>query len=255
MKKLIIFVSLLFVLTGCEATYNLDIDEDYNEVVTSIPYNNEELREMELDQFNYPAYYDPLFFEEEYGYVEGVTRYNISFNDRLEYRFKFNERYQDSNIANTASENFDVYYSDDNMKPSNIFASGFGIIFNEYSNLSKLTINIKFSGEVSSHNADYVNGNIYSWVVTKDNQDRELIFHYINEKKYSSKNVNSKTGNNTNGSPDNNINLVTQQNDSTSKSNQENNEKKDSKFFLYVLYSLFFGLIFVIIIFRKKFKR
>lgn len=297
MKKIIYFIVCLFVITGCEATYTIDIDDEFNETLLVTPKNLIDLSEMKDEHYPYPALYDPEFSENENLYnesnnvetdidlddedeednldeideqdneqdeINNVPRYNISMDNALIYNYKFGENYQDSFIAYSSANEFDVYNSTSSSMSSRIYVSDLSKVFDEYANLTKLTINVKTTKTVISHNADKVNGNIYTWVITKKNSYRDISITYTDDRYYvaiedqnfqldpvpdDKSNVNPNPDINPDKNSDNN-----KQSDNKKTSNKGLNEKQ-SKVVLYVLYSLFFGLIFVIIIFRKKFKK
>ena len=53
MKKFIFIFLILFIITGCEATYTIDIDSDFNENLVVVPNGSEELQNM----INYECFY------------------------------------------------------------------------------------------------------------------------------------------------------------------------------------------------------
>ena len=290
MKKIFYLFISLIVVTGCEATYNIDIDDAFNENLIITPKSAEELSRVSEDYFPYPSFYNPNYSEDD-DYVEGfnslpnnpdsnynndiskdeeddnyittpVERYNVYLGNVLSFSYKFGEKYQDSNIVITSTDEFVVVNAVDGNSYSRIYAKGFSKIFDEYNSLSKLTINVKTSRNVLSHNADLVNGNIYTWIITNKNSNRDINIVYSDDRYYANDdktaplpvpddnpNVNPNPDVNPDKNSDNN-----KQSDNKKTSNKGLNEKQ-SKVVLYVLYSLFFGLIFVIIIFRKKFKK
>lgn len=291
MKKIVYLFIALFIITGCEATYTIDIDDNYNESLVAIPSDSKDLSRMKEDYFPYPAFYNPDYSEDS-DYVEGfgstqtsnkddelnvddskdeedddyvapsVERYNVSFNNMLSFSYKFGEDYQDSSIPLTYLKEFDAINAATDNSYSNIYAKDFSEIFEEYSKLTKLTINVKTTKKVISHNADTVNGNIYTWVITNKNCKKSIEIVYFDDRYYSPDNkvgtVPADTTDPDNPDPNNNVdpdNGNTVDPDNTNqKDNKNNNDnsttEKQSKVILYVLYTLFFGLIFGIIIFR-----
>ena len=258
MKKVILFIAALIFLSGCEATYTINIDENYTETTSIMPSNPLEKEEISRGMYSYPSYYDPLFTEDEdEGIFKGIERYDKSVNNgRFEYSYKFGDNYQDSNFGNRSVDNFGFIDTIEEGMPSNIFATNFGKVFNEYPELTKLVVNIVTSKQVTSHNADYVNGNTYTWVITSENQNREIMFYYLNPEYKNNYQNNSNNQNPNNGSGEDIVDPNQNNGNGNNKNpNDDNKTKNGSNIVLYVLYALFFGLIFVIIVFRKKFSK
>ena len=281
MKKICFILLALILITGCEATYTIDIDDNFNETLTVVPSNNNERTEINDSYYPYPAYYDSLFSENDdalEGYatsifgieessedegiapssetVASVERYNIEFGNALVYSYKFGENYQDSNIALSSLREFDVANASSTSGFSRIYASDFSDIFYNHSNLTKLTVNVKTNKNVIAHNADLVNANVYTWVITKKNQNRNISISYTDDRYYTQIDNPSYTldpvkddSNNSNRNDDPNNDQKENKKDNKKNNNKQSN-KKQSKLVLYILYSLFFTLIFVIIIFR-----
>lgn len=310
MKKCIYLLFILFIVTGCEATYTIDIDRDFNENLIVTPNGSEELNKIFEKKYIYPAYYDEDNYEDnDYDSTDGlnideldpnevdddffedftgdnedpvieepVKRYNALITDKLYYYYTFKDDYQDSFIANYATSDFTAINSSSANSYSSISASDFSFIFNEYPELDKITINIRTSKNVVSNNADKVNGSTYTWVVTKNNPGRRIKITYSDDRYYTqteksydfdtfsnsissilNSDVNPDTdavsdleagessSDSNNNNPSNNGN--NSNNNKDNKSNLSNNDRH-SNLVLYVLYTLFFGLIFGIIIFR-----
>ena len=280
MKKIFYLIIALFIITGCEATYTIDIDDNFNESLVAVPKDVNEVSRMREDYFPYPAFYNPNYSEED-DYVEGydrsyndpnendntkdeeidnyittpVERYNVFFGTTLSFNYKFGSNYQDSNIVLTSVGDFDAVNAVGEGTYSKINAKDFTNIFEEYSNLTKLTVNIKTTKRVISNNADSVNGNIYTWVITSKNANRAIEFIYTDERYYANDTVVDplpEPDNNTD--PDNGNTIIPDDNNNGKKDNKKTSNngltKKQSKVVLYVLYALFFALIFGIIVVR-----
>ena len=330
MKKYICLLFILFIITGCEATYTIDIDNDFYEHLMVVPKNNDELSQLRESRYVYPAYYDEDDYEadayeltdeidyddedddEDDSYFEDLTipfddsddttdttvkRYNVSVTDRLNYFYTFKEDYQDSYIANFSSGDFTAINSTSDTSYSSISASDFSPIFDEYSDLDKITINIKTNKTVISNDADKVNGNIYTWVISKKNPGRRINIVYTDDRYYTETEVtydfedftnsilnilNSSSNPDTddesdleegetayngldpdngggivdpdNGggteNPDNGGGTINPNNNNSNSNSDNTKNNSNSNVVLYVLYTLFFGLIFGIIIFR-----
>ncbi len=173
-KKIFILVGII-TLSGCTATYNLDIS--YNNFSETLNiYSNS------IDNSNYfiPAFYNSIN-EEEYDVdvnqkLDGIEYYNINFTtneSNLSYNFT-NNNFSKSNIANSffSSFIFKKYDFDEDGKEDYYILSttkdfsGFDL----YPVLTEVTIKIKNNYEVISSNADeIVDDNIYIWHLTPNN--------------------------------------------------------------------------------------
>lgn len=252
-KKLLFLLIVLLVLSGCEAVYNLEIDDVYNESVVITPTTETEMSKFSrsFNEMFYTAHladdYDP---EEEP--PKGVAYYEkmISDGNVLTFKHKFTkDNFGDSRLANLCF-------------PSFLFIEGKHLRFNtladfdcytDYPGLENVTININVKGEVYNHNADSVNGTVYTWVI-KPGQLRALNLEYENpDTKEEKKKDNSNKD--TEGNQNNQNNKENNNNDN----NQNNTEKKKKHTFsnttIYLLTGLFFAFLFGIIIFTSKYKK
>lgn len=267
MKKILFLITAVLFLTGCEVTYTINIDDDFNEATTIIPQDDIEKSQLTQYQSKQPAYYNPDFAEDFSDNFLNVTMYNTYFTDRLVYSYKFLDSYVDSNFPNLFTQDFTAYIATNDYSYSKINAKNFSKIFNQYPKVSQLTINIVTSKEVTYHDADKVNGNVYTWIINKDNKTREINIFYIDERYYTAESQNRQyIAPNPEGDPEYDPEVDPNSGSSNPSNKQDNDNKendkqsssvsnKQSNIILYVLYTLFFGLIFVIIVFRKKFKR
>ena len=299
MKKFIFIFLILFIITGCEATYTIDIDSDFNENLVVVPNGSEELQNMINYKYVHPAYYDEenyemddydstsdpysddSFFEDlsdnEVFTQAPIKRYNKLMTDRLYYSYTFKDEYQDSFIANYSSGIFSSITSSNSNSYSSISASDFAFIFEEYPALDRITINIKTTKNVISNDADKVSGNTYTWIVSKNNPGRRINITYTDDRYYTqtetnydfdefnssilnilNSNINPDTddtsdleeGESKIVNPNNGGGTINPDNSNNDSSSNKTNNNKSSNVVLYVLYTLFFGLIFGIIILR-----
>lgn len=182
MKK-VLLVIFIFVLTGCDITYNLEIDENYIENTSIIDNNynswNQEYSGMTLSQYNdyyltkeIPYHYDDPYMPEAYYRFEGVSYYEAKelSNDSqiglsLNANFENIDSYSKSNIIWKSCRNKSIHKTDDNIS---ISASGFKS-FDEFPVIDKITVNIKSTYYSTSNNADSMENGVYTWIITKDN--------------------------------------------------------------------------------------
>ena len=183
MKKKILFVFCLFLLTGCSVTYNLDIDSSYLE-------NTSIIDNFSGNNYNYNLYniYStkpvPLsntatILSESNEKLEDVKYYDlndISDNNHfgLNYVGTFDNDIplNESSILTFGVGNYDFKQDDKNIiikVPANIKA------FNQFSNLDEIKVNIKTKYKVTDNNADEVSNDTYTWIITRDNYKDKTI--------------------------------------------------------------------------------
>lgn len=169
MKKFLLLLVAILLLPGCSINYDLEITADeFYEQTSIIPDINKDEKNI-LDQINsqQPIYYNPSANAK-------IKYYKITKNEenlKLENTFTFDDFYRSSAIKQCFKEV--TYQKEDNyilLRTNNKCAA-----FDEYPLLDALTIKIKTNLEVIVSNADNVNGNIYTWVITKDNYANKSI--------------------------------------------------------------------------------
>lgn len=264
----------IFIISGCEATYTIDVDNDFFESTVITTTDSDEFSEIQMGSYPYNAYYDTDNFEDVTGDVGSpedteiennnivYKKYNTFLTDKLIYSYRFGKDYQDSNIAYRSVDNFIFVDAGDLNTYSYINANDFSNVFIEYPGLTKLTVNVKTSKKVLKSNADSNSGNVYTWIITRKNQNREVSISFVDERYFKPDEniiqqpddiISDNTDPNSNTDPDNGNSTVPDNSNEKNKSKNDDNKgltEKQSKVVLYVLYALFFGLIFGIIIFR-----
>lgn len=174
MKKILVLIGVVFFLSGCSVKYEIDltnsgVNESLN-IVETDPSNQyfETLKDYNDDV---PVIYtdqDP----DMYGSYEGVEFYdinNLSSNKKadftLSHKFASNE-FNKSNIINTCYNQVTFI---NNKETLNINTSSNFLCFTKYVTLDNVEISIKTNKEITSHNADKVENNTYTWVINKEN--------------------------------------------------------------------------------------
>lgn len=194
MKKIISLITILILMTGCEATYNVEINnneitENINIYTTNMSSINnpmsdygdlslKELFEMQNDNF-YTAYYNDENYnpyeEEKQSDVKYYNQEIINTNNRygINYNYKFtDEDYHRSRAVNTCYNSFTI------NKSNNIYSlstNNLAKCFKNYSLLDKVTVTLKINNRVITHNADTTSNDTYTWIITKDNYNNKNI--------------------------------------------------------------------------------
>ena len=173
--KIIILLLGIFLLTGCNATYNLEITEDtfaeslvINANLDNIYTSKESLYNAYLEE--YPVYidqefmyYDPYTRNENYSYYD--KSYQETTNGYL-FNYRYNYDYDDITRARsiqTSYEDVGIGYLED--EDYYYISLKSPMIFKNNNNLTSLTINLSFDNDaiILNNNADIVNGKTYTW--------------------------------------------------------------------------------------------
>ncbi len=180
MKKIIMLVLLVILLTGCSAEVNVIInDTGINETITITDNNTSSYYN------NVPAFYKDVFSDIEPDVKNpGVEYYNRNITQgsdgyKINYSYKYNfDNYKNARTVKTAFKSFNLR-KDVSEKQIIISTDSSQLsLFNTYSNLSSVRVNITPTYQVVKSNADYVNGNIYTWNFSKGTKKNIYIVMY-----------------------------------------------------------------------------
>lgn len=196
--KIFIFLCLILLLSGCSVEYDLTLNDDLTVsekvVATEKTKRMEALTKQKSKQaVNY--LYDMFkrngeditltSREDEYNtYATAIT----SHDDINDYASKFSSDVfdninvtKDGNIITFSAEQKELLSSDTN----------YSLLYDD------ITVNITIPFEVTSNNADKVNGNTYTWNIKKDSDYKTIEFSYKegNKKDEVNINVNNETYN------------------------------------------------------------
>ena len=178
MKK-IFLILCLFLITGCSAEYNLNINDDVlNEKTIISETNMDKFREYKIgDSFEY---YDkvsiPLSINGSSDSSDESLFYSKinSLNDDG-IAFGFYGTFKDVPIDESFVVNYGGTINVTSGDEKKITGSIDSTPFDDYSMLEKITVNITSSNKVLKNNADKVKDGVYSWVFTRDNFDSKNI--------------------------------------------------------------------------------
>lgn len=174
-KNILYFILFTFLLlSGCTSSYNVTISD--NKITEDINLNIEN-DYQDIDGIT--GYdYAPITRDSEELYEKKVTKKDGYTNINLKYSFD-PEVFPNSTALSTCFENYEVIIDDNyyEFKLSgylNCLADG------------EVDINVKTKNKVISHNADSVDGNVYTWHIDQDNVDDTSIEIKISRDKTSS---------------------------------------------------------------------
>lgn len=173
LKRLLLFLGSIMLLSGCTATYDLDISNagiSESLIISPVSVDN-------LDYF-VPAYYNSIG-EDDYDVdinqkIEGIEYYNTSFGDNIiNFNYNFtNANFLQSNIVNGFYSTFifrKYDYDEDGVEDYYLLTTTDDFsAFDLYKELDEVTVRIKNDFEVISSNADEVDGKIYTWHLSPD---------------------------------------------------------------------------------------
>lgn len=181
MKKIIILIFSLFLLSGCTATYNLTILDEKN-IKEELIINDDT---MTLEEAN--LNFSDILIDSTI-IVDDDDLSTIS-----EKYPRYNKKIEDINNVRRVTYSYDSF-NFNTLKNSNIAKAGFnniGIINNsgkiqlstnnslkailEYPTLNSLIINIKTDYKVVEHNATNVSGNVYSWSFNRNDYNKNIL--------------------------------------------------------------------------------
>ena len=173
MKKIILIIISLLLLTGCSAEYNLDLRTTPNENLNIIETNTQD------DYFNYLKDYNenvPVIYDDQDPDVTNINpdlEYydvnNLSSEKKADITLNYEYNsvdFNDSNIINTCYSNINFL---NNNKNINISTSNEFLCFDKYITLDEVIVNIMTDKTIKEHNADKVSNNTYTWIITKQN--------------------------------------------------------------------------------------
>jgi len=208
--KRILLIFFIIILTGCEAEYNIEIDNNINlkETITIKEENKDLFNKKNNSLYNLtPKEYletnlkwpTSVYKEDEVNPYEPIrldttkyyTKTNISTYKELGAIYSFNHnqnRYNETDIINKC---YDFKYNKTNDVINFETISSFKC-FKEYKMLDKLTINLNTTCKVTLENSDKKEKNKYIWYITKDNYNKKIQFELNcvnNEKNINSNNI------------------------------------------------------------------
>ena len=199
MKKVILALLCVIILSGCKAEYNITFDKKMNVDEELFGYENDEfydsytnssynrvisfILEPSLDYFNNNDY------SIKTGDFDGNkgAKINRSFNNFNEYKeiygaaqlYEVSSKSEDPEIRKTSLEKLAECYTQLNNTDGHINTDEQN---QEKYYVSDLKLNITLPFEVKDSNADSVNKNTYTWNFNKENNNREIVLSFDKNK-------------------------------------------------------------------------
>lgn len=178
MKKIIMLLVVVVLLTGCSANVNLTItSSSIQEDITITAYSDSGTTKQQVYsgfRKNMPVFANvPLSDTEPDTRKTGIeyyTRREQDLGSGYKFNYNYNYKFDDYKNARSVKYGFDSRTISKNPVDKTIMIStdsGGLNFFEQYPNLENVTINIKSPYKAVENNADYVNGNTYTWVLRK----------------------------------------------------------------------------------------
>lgn len=178
MKKLLFIAIFSILLVGCQATYNIEISPSGLKENISVTYEKGEI------------YFEGTSDEDvpDENVLNDIAS-NIVYNKKLvlgpdsfTFNYSYDHDYLSIKESRAATVCYDLFSMTDNEGVTTILTSDqFKCLNFEGYRTGEVLIKIKTDYEVLSHNADKVEGNVYTWTVTNENFDKKpLKFSYKN---------------------------------------------------------------------------
>lgn len=180
MKKIIVLIIAVFILSGCTVDYNLLIEDE--KYVETIKVNN--LTQIEksskLNNYNIPIYIN----YELKNAVSSLKEDGINYYEKnnLTYTHEFNVKdFYRSYFVNSAYKDIFMVNYDDKEEETNkniiTIQTGYNLdLFNDLENLKEITVRIKTNHKIKYSNGKEVENNTYEWVLNSSKTDNSVIF-------------------------------------------------------------------------------
>ncbi len=244
MKKIILCLISLFLLSGCNVNYELTIGKD--KVIENVTIIGEDIEDNAfIKEYEKPleSYVDTTLNSETNEEVDGVSYYDItkSTNELGNYvmNLKYNfpkEDLQNSNILNLSLSQF--FYEIDG-KEIKISTGLYIKAFEEYNGIDFLNVKIYVDSnyDIISTNASSNENNTLTWYIDQENYKKSPINLTIKEKDKQNSNQNNSSNSNQSNSENNNQNNI---------NNQEDNANNNALIVTGVLFLFIIALIVLV---------
>lgn len=196
MKKFLLIICIIL-LTGCDITYDLNIDDNFVENISVVEKNSTNFSYLiggtDLVSFKdyyvndyIPIHYNDMYYPEFHAKVDGVNYYQI--NDLSDYNglkvnlngtFDSLDSFSNSNAVRKGCSSIRIIRDEDIVINVGDFK-----VFDDYKILDNLKINLKTKYKVVRHNADEVSDDTYTWFIDRGNYKKKRIQMIVNEKKF-----------------------------------------------------------------------
>lgn len=169
MKKKVLMLLSIVLLSGCTAEYNLEFKDDvFYEVIEGTVNNDEIEEEVEGRTDVNPIYYNlyiednPLISSSEEVYNKQII--DIENGKKFNFSYAYDGNFDKAKVINYCFEE-NIFEEDDEFYYINL-SGKFGCLYSD-----ELKINVTSDKAVLENNADSIKNNTYSWTINEDNVD------------------------------------------------------------------------------------
>lgn len=173
---------IILFCSGCTVNYKIDIDNymRISEDIEIVAENDVDIRQ--IDEFNLHVPINKKYkdFAMLIDKVEDVNYYNIDKNnDSLRFNYYYSDKdiFFNSTIVNRAYDLVSFTSLEGKLVLS---TSSEFLLFNDYKNLTDVTIEINSKYKLIETNADEVKKHKYIWHINKDNASKKSIYLSLN---------------------------------------------------------------------------
>jgi hypothetical protein len=173
-KKILLVLSVIFLLTGCDNVYNLTIEDDIlkEEIISIIPDDKADaVDKMFIEEEDYP-----FFDNYKHKYKKVVKRSGNTTIVSLNYDYTI-DTFKQSRTYNECFEKSVIKEEDGYLKFA--FVGEFNCLYGD-----SLEINLRSNRKVVNSNAESVDEDVYTWSINrknKNNVDIQFVLGNTNE--------------------------------------------------------------------------
>ena len=179
-KKILMLIMLVFLLCGCNAKVDIKIDKyTIDETITINDYANvDTTKDMVLAKYRKYIPVDGSIIipdTQPDERMSGIKYYTRTYNDignGYSFVYKYNHNFKDYYKASSVKNGFKSSYINYDRVDNKIIVStdNSGLtLFDQYKDLSSVKVNLSSDYEVITSNADYHNGDVYTWNLSRTN--------------------------------------------------------------------------------------
>ena len=177
--KLLCIIGLLILVSGCDATYHIEIVNDRvveNSTYIFAPGNS---MEPPLDQAN--EYLYEYFENSDILYSRNYQNLSSGYGITSNNEYSLEEYIDESQVLRSCyvATNFNQTDEYITLKTTDQFQC-----FDDFEGLERVNLTIKTNHKIKEHNADEVNGFEYTWNITKENSENKPIILQMYSDKY-----------------------------------------------------------------------
>lgn len=185
-KKIIMLLMFVFLLCGCTAKVDINIDKrNIDETITITDFANEAFtKEQVLAKYRkyMPVDKSTIIVDTEPDerksrvdyYKRSVTDLGNGYNILYNYNFDYEEYFNARSLNTAFKSSFINYNKEENTITISTDNEGTKL-FGQYKELDKLQINISSSYPIIESNADSVNGSVSTWNLSRDSNKKIYI--------------------------------------------------------------------------------